>query len=96
MTEEKFKTVSDYLQDSFPGFDESLRDQVNNTGNYLFKIKSGKKSLLLEISECWLEDHPALNIRELLELNRIADMMLAHPDKSVVIRTTGITTRDKQ
>ncbi|WP_368232098.1 hypothetical protein [Aeromonas sp. s3] len=96
MTEEKFKTVSDYLQESFPEVGEPTCEQIYTTGNYLFKIKSGKKNLLLEITECWLEEHPAPKIREHLKCYKIADMMREHPDKIVVISTTGITTRDKQ
>ncbi|BDC84076.1 TPA: hypothetical protein I8220_000790 [Aeromonas hydrophila] len=95
MIEEKLKTVSDYLQESFPGAGEPACDQAFTTDDYLFGIKLEEKSLLLDISVCWLEDHLAHNIRELLVSNQIADMMLEHLDKIVVIRTTGITTRDK-
>ncbi|AXB05568.1 hypothetical protein [Aeromonas caviae] len=96
MSEEKLKTVSYYLQDNFPEAGESAYEQGDTTGNYLFKIRLVGKVLLLEITECWLEEHPAPEILEHLELYKIAAMMREHPDKIVVITTTEITTKDRQ
>lgn len=92
--EKEIEVIREYLKRSFAGVNISHQDDFSPE-SHSFKVKSKGGSLLLSVTEDFMDLHTLETLDAYLNGNHVAEKMREHPGKIVVIMTTGITIQDR-